>query len=449
VVVHGVGSQWPAVPGRRLFVEVTSVAQAHTAIRTGASGLIAKGAEAGGQVGLTTTFVLLQQLLADPLIEIPIWAAGGIGPHTAAAAIAGGAAGVVLDAQLALVAEADFPAEVAAAIRVMDGTETAVIGNHRLFTRPGLPVVDPESVASRLGARHLGALPIGQDGALANPLARRYVTAGGVVAAIRAAITDALRSAQSLSTQGWRPLVVQGPMTRVSDQAGFAAAVATAGGLPFLALALSDGNQTRALLEQTAAAMDGRPWGVGILGFVPPELREAQLAAVHQVRPPYALIAGGRPAQAARLETAGIETFLHVPSPSLLDRFLAEGARRFVFEGQECGGHIGRLASFPLWEMQLQRLLDYDDAHGCAASRARYSGRGVDGHRVPVHPASGRRRRHCRRLPKGGPGLCEHRVVGDRARALHPLRGFAVCPHVRREQGTVVGRRNPARSNVD
>jgi len=366
VVVHGVGSQWPAVPGRRLFVEVTSVAQAHTAIRTGASGLIAKGAEAGGQVGLTTTFVLLQQLLADPLIEIPIWAAGGIGPHTAAAAIAGGAAGVVLDAQLALVAEADFPAEVAAAIRVMDGTETAVIGNHRLFTRPGLPVVDPESVASRLGARHLGALPIGQDGALANPLARRYVTAGGVVAAIRAAITDALRSAQSLSTQGWRPLVVQGPMTRVSDQAGFAAAVATAGGLPFLALALSDGNQTRALLEQTAAAMDGRPWGVGILGFVPPELREAQLAAVHQVRPPYALIAGGRPAQAARLETAGIETFLHVPSPSLLDRFLAEGARRFVFEGQECGGHIGRLASFPLWEMQLQRLLDYDDAHGCA-----------------------------------------------------------------------------------
>ena len=367
VVVRGVGSQWPAVPGRRLFIEVTSVAQAHTAIRAGAYGLIAKGSEAGGKVGITTTFVLLQQLLADPLIEVPIWAAGGIGPHTAAAAIAGGAAGVVLDAQLALVRGADLPAEVAAAIQVMDGTETAVIGEHRLYTRPDLPVVDPESVGSRLGARHLGALPIGQDGALAGPLARRYVTAGGVVTATRAAITDALRSAQSQSAQGWRPLVVQGPMTRVSDQAGFAAAVATAGGLPFLALALSDGTQTRALLEQTAAALDGRPWGVGILGFVPPELREAQLAAVHQMRPPYALIAGGRPAQAARLEAAGIETFLHVPSPSLLDRFLAEGARRFVFEGQECGGHIGRLASFPLWETQLQRLLDYDDVHGCAS----------------------------------------------------------------------------------
>jgi NAD(P)H-dependent flavin oxidoreductase YrpB (nitropropane dioxygenase family) len=66
------------------------------------------------------------------------------------------------------------------------------------------------------------------------------------------------------------------------------------------------------------------------------------------------------------LEAAGIATFLHVPSPGLLDRFLAEGARRFVFEGRECGGHIGPQASFPLWESQLQRLLRYDDAHGCA-----------------------------------------------------------------------------------
>lgn len=366
VVVGDVGSQWQAVPGRRLFVEVTSVAQAHTAVRAGACGLIAKGAEAGGKVGITTTFVLLQQLLADPLIEVPIWAAGGIGPHTAAAAIAGGAAGVVLDAQLALVAEADLPPPVAAAIRAMDGTETAVIGGCRLFTRPDLPVAHSDTPCE-LGARHLEALPIGQDGALAGPLARRYVTAGGVVAAVRAAITEALRAAGSQSARGVRPLVVQGPMTRVSDQAGFATAVAAAGGLPFLALALSDGDQTRALLEQTATTMDGRPWGVGILGFVPPEIRQAQLAALHQVRPPYALIAGGRPAQAASLEAAGIQTFLHVPSPSLLDRFLAEGSRRFVFEGQECGGHVGRLASFPLWEMQLQRLLDYDDGHGRAA----------------------------------------------------------------------------------
>ncbi|MFN2494667.1 MAG: SDR family oxidoreductase [Pseudonocardiaceae bacterium] len=366
VVVHGAGSQWPSAPGRRAFIEVISVAQARAAVQAGAHGLIAKGAEAGGRVGATTTFMLLQQLLADPQIGVPIWAAGGIGPHTAAAAVAGGAAGVVLDTQLALVTEADLPADVAAAIRVMDGAETAVIGGHRLYTRPDLPAVDPDTVAARLGARELRALPVGQDGALAAPLARRYVTAGGVVTAIRAAVIDQLRSAQQHTAQGVRPLVVQGPMTRVSDQAGFAAAVAEAGGLPFLALALGSGEQARLLLQQTADQLGTRPWGVGILGFVPPEIREAQLAAVHEVRPPYALIAGGRPAQAAPLEAAGIETFLHVPSPGLLDQFLAEGARRFVFEGRECGGHVGPRASFPLWEIQVQRLLEYDDAHGCA-----------------------------------------------------------------------------------
>ncbi|MGH3699879.1 MAG: SDR family NAD(P)-dependent oxidoreductase [Pseudonocardiaceae bacterium] len=363
VVVHGPGSWWPSAPGRRALVEVTTVVEARAAVRAGAYGLIAKGAEAGGQVGSTTTFVLLQQLLADPQIRIPVWAAGGIGLHTAAAAVAGGAAGVVLDAQLALVAEAGLPAEVAAAIRVMDGSETAVVGGHRLYTRPGLPTVDPDTVATRLGARDLSVLPIGQDGALAAPLAQRYVTAGGVVTAVRTAIIAQIRTAQ---TQATRPLVVQGPMTRVSDQAGFAAAVAAAKGLPFLALSLSSGEQARVLLEQTAAQLAGRPWGVGILGFVPPDLREAQLAAVHQVRPPYALIAGGRPAQAVPLDAAGIETFLHVPSPGLLDRFLDEGARRFVFEGRECGGHVGPRASFALWEIQLQRLLSYDDTHGCA-----------------------------------------------------------------------------------
>ena len=33
-----------------------------------------------------------------------------------------------------------------------------------------------------------------------------------------------------------------------------------------------------------------------------------------------------------------------------------EGARRFVFEGSECGGHIGPLSSAALWDAQLETL---------------------------------------------------------------------------------------------
>ncbi|REE95372.1 type I polyketide synthase [Thermomonospora umbrina] len=365
----------PYMPGRRLLVEVVDADEAHAAVRLGADGLIARGCEAGGRVGELTTFVLLQRLLGDPTVARPVWAAGGVGPHTASAVVAGGAEGVVLDAQLALVRESDLPADVAAAIAAMDGGETRVVAGHRVFTRPDLPVfhtADPREVEARLDALDLctGLLPIGQEGAFARPLADRYKTAGGVVRAVRDRIDGhldaAVRTAPLAPSQEGYP-VFQGPMTRVSDRPAFAAVVAREGGVPFLALALMTGKETRTLLTETAERLGDRPWGVGVLGFAPPEVRAAQLAAVQEARPPYALIAGGRPAHAAPLEAAGIATFLHVPSPGLLERFLAEGARRFVFEGSECGGHVGPRASLPLWEAQVARLLEFTDEHPDAA----------------------------------------------------------------------------------
>ena len=37
--------------------------------------------------------------------------------------------------------------------------------------------------------------------------------------------------------------------------------------------------------------------------------------------------------------------------------YIEQGARRFVFEGRECGGHIGPITSFPLWEQMIEMLL--------------------------------------------------------------------------------------------
>ncbi|MFE1172375.1 SDR family NAD(P)-dependent oxidoreductase [Streptomyces sp. NPDC058773] len=391
-------ADWADGGRRRVWAEVTTPEEAAAACAAGVSALVARGHESGGRVGELTTCVLLQRLLSDPSVSVPVLAAGGIGPHTAAAAVAGGAAGVLLDSQLALTTEgADrLPRAVAAAIRAMDGSETTLVAGHRVLLRPELrpPAAvtddaagegeakdgptghapDPARVATRLGARNLPGqlLPIGQEGAFAARLAARHRTTGGIVQAVRAAVTGHLAAAARIRPLAPRPgarhlPVAQGPMTRVSDEAGFAAAVAAEGGLPFLALAVMDGAQVRRLLAETAERLGERPWGVGLLGFAPPELRREQLAAVAEFAPEYALIAGGRPAQAAPLEAAGTRTYLHVPAPALLERYLAEGARRFVFEGQECGGHIGPRGSFPLWEEQIERLTAHARTHGGTA----------------------------------------------------------------------------------
>ncbi|GAA2829245.1 SDR family oxidoreductase [Kitasatospora sp. CM 4170] len=369
VVVDSEAGGWDVgrlADGYRVLVEVTDLPAALAAVRSGAHGLVVRGCESGGRVGDLSTFVLLQQVLAAPGIDLPVWACGGIGPRTATAAVAGGAAGVVLDSQLALLAESAISDEAAAVVRGMDGSETGVVDGRRVLRR------------SRRGepAHPSMILAIGQDGFLAERFAARWKTAAAAVRAVRDGVLAGLRSVApegaAASLLGPRaPLsralgtalpVAQGPMTRVSDQPAFAAAVAEAGALPFVALALTDAGGTRDLLARTGAAAGELPWGVGVLGFAPEELRNAQLAEVLAARPDHALIAGGRPSQARVLEEAGIRTFLHVPSPGLLRQFLEAGARRFVFEGSECGGHVGPQHSFPLWEAQSAVLEDFLDA---------------------------------------------------------------------------------------
>ncbi|MFF2009650.1 SDR family NAD(P)-dependent oxidoreductase [Streptomyces sp. NPDC058195] len=362
-------------PGRRVLVEVTSLAEAHEAARDGAHGLVARGHESGGRVGELSTFILLQQILADEALDLPVWACGGIGPYSAAAAVAGGAAGVVIDTQLALFDEAESPAGAADALRGLDGSETVVHHGHRVLRRRGpgapRPPEDAAEFAARIGADDLRTqfLPVGQDVYLAGSFARRYPNVSRALRAVRDAVAGALSEgargdALAAGSPGARTLgcalpIAQGPMTRVSDRPAFAAAVADEGGLPFLALALAGPERTRAMLEETRDLLKERAWGVGILGFADDAVKDAQLEVVRELRPSHAIIAGGRPAQAAALEAEGITAFLHVPSPGLLRQFLAAGARRFVFEGSECGGHVGPRGSFPLWQAQTEVLLDF------------------------------------------------------------------------------------------
>ena len=390
--------------GRHAYVVVRTLEEARAGQAAGADALIAKGHEAGGWVGAETAFVLLQRLI--PRVDVPVWIQGGVGLHTASACFLAGAAGGVLDSQLLLTRESPLPEHVRARIASMDGSETVCLGSaagasFRAYSRPDLPVVDDlrrvetalfvneerdeaaaawrASVRSRVGWEQpeTQVLAVGQDAAFASSLARRFGTVGGVLAGLRRAIVDHCRTACRLNplaeggllaqSHGTRYPIVQGPMTRVSDRAEFAEAVAGAGALPFLALALMRGSEIAELLAKTRDLLGEKPWGVGVLGFVPPELRTEQMEVIRAYRPPFALIAGGRPDQARALEAEGVPTYLHVPSPGLLQMFLRDGARRFVFEGRECGGHVGPRTSFVLWESMVETMLESLPATASAA----------------------------------------------------------------------------------
>ncbi|MCA1601958.1 MAG: SDR family NAD(P)-dependent oxidoreductase [Acidobacteria bacterium] len=380
--------------GVRVLVQVTCSEDAEWAEQLGADGLVVKGNESGGRVGEETTFILLQRIVLKT--SLPVWARGGVGLHTAAACLTVGATGVVLDWQLALCEESGLPEPVKVRVARMDGSETAILGQdcpirYRVYARPGETAYfelkafeeaealqaasDPAMLAAwekAVGARVVDGrdlLMIGQDAAFAAPLAEKYRTVGGICRAINrearrqcrtAANLQALRPGGALAqSHETRYPIVQGPMTRVSDRADFALAVAEGGALPFLALALLRGPQVAKLLEETKQKLGNRPWGIGILGFVPKKLREEQLSEVVKHSPPYAIIAGGRPDQAEALERGGIHTYLHVPSPELLKMFLKSGARRVIFEGRECGGHVGPRTSFVLWESMIRVILTH------------------------------------------------------------------------------------------
>ena len=381
-----------------VICEAVNIQEAILAQEAGADAVVARGNECGGRVGEETSFVLLQRLVKE--LKLPVWVQGGVGLHSAAAVLAAGAKGIVLDSQLLLTRESPLSIEQKEKLSNFDGTETEVISHgkeqFRVCSRPAddsLKSMLAERKANVANAHLTESMPLpgllrhfltdaarsarsqlpahcelGQDIAFAASLARRYGSVAALVTAIKAqarfnldlaAKQQVLAEGAALAaSHGMKYPILQGAMTRVSDTAEFALKVQEGGGLPFLALALMRKAEIQPLLEESCKKLSGGTWGVGMLGFVPPELRQEQLQLVLEHRPPCALIAGGRPDQAKELEAAGIKTYLHVPSPALLESFVEMGAKRFIFEGKECGGHVGPRSSFVLWECMIETLLN-------------------------------------------------------------------------------------------
>jgi acyl transferase domain-containing protein/NAD(P)H-dependent flavin oxidoreductase YrpB (nitropropane dioxygenase family)/NAD(P)-dependent dehydrogenase (short-subunit alcohol dehydrogenase family) len=394
------GAPLRGAPGRHanrhILAEVLSVDEASAwSAMPGIDGLVAAGTEAGGWSGGPTGFILLQALLRQG--NARVYVRGGVGEHGAAACRAGGGAGVVLDDQVLLMPESPLPDAWRVLISRADGTDSLMLGEHldlrcRIFGHPSFIAL--KAMAARDSALEIaeGSLeerralwraeigprmrfeapeksiwPIGQSIGLAEGFRRRFRSTGRAVQAILNKTQDQIDLARRLAplaadsplavSHGLRYPFVQGPMTRVSDNASFAKAVAGAGALPMLALGVMRGPQVETLLAETARSLGDLPWGSGVLGFMDPEVRKEQLAVVKKFKPPFAVVAGGRADIAEELESAGIRAYLHVPTVALLGSVIQRGLKRFVFEGRECGGHVGPLGSLALWEGMTEALL--------------------------------------------------------------------------------------------
>lgn len=369
--------------GIRLFAEAIRCDSHALSVR--ADALVLKGHECGGLVSEQTAFVLLQEFRRAT--DLPLLMRGGVTPETAAAAIVGGAAGVVLHDEIMLLQESPLvdPAR-KRRIESLSGSETVQIAtlDGACYIR-GLD--SPVGAASGLLAARLkagesaadiaadltwaagGFAPAGQGLALARGLARRWHTLGRLVGAIRTAVAElppraadraALTEGGPLAVSlGTRYPILQGPMTRVSDVSDFFLRVAEGGALPFAALSLLNGESTRTLMEQTRDMLGDRPWGVGLLGFADVSVLKPQMLEINRLRPKFAIIAGARINQVLELEGKGIATFVHAAAAGIVTHYLEEGVRRFILEGRECGGHVGPMSSFVLWSAVVDALRDH------------------------------------------------------------------------------------------
>ncbi len=373
--------------GVQILVEIKTLHWPDREIAKYVNGLVLKGNESGGFVGGDSSYIMFQKWLKKT--NLPLYLRGGVTPYVAASCHALGCAGGVLDSQVLLLEESPLAEELSPLLSKLSGNETVAVGDgetgkyFRLLVRPGLVKArefctqgegkDYTALRDLVGSAIVwdneksSLLPVGQDVCFAGPWKEKYGHLANVFTAIDRAVDENLLQAtvdrpflkdsplaQFLGTD--LP-IVQGPMSRVSDNPEFAEAVSRGGGLPMLALGLSKGKALVDLLEKTQKALGDNPWGVGVLGFAPQDLLDEQITPLKKYGPGFAVIAGGRPDQAVKFQQYGIVSFLHVPSANLIPLFLQQGARSFIFEGRECGGHIGPLSSFVLWSTMIDALV--------------------------------------------------------------------------------------------
>ncbi len=361
--------------------------------------VVVRGAEAGGCISRYTAFILLQWYLEKS--DFPVFVHGGVGFHTAAGMFGAGASGVVLDSQLYLTDEAPVAPAFREQFKKVEEFDSISIGRTlpfrvRFFSKLATKVVkelgemesallnqadEAEVLRREIEKRYTpvnteGVNPVqslfymGQDGVFAKHFVSestdvasvidRFFTRVGELTALVDAHDPLKENSPFAKELGTRYPIMQGPMANISDNADFAETVYREGGLPYFAMGSLPADLAEKIIEEGSRKVPR--FGAGLIGIE--ALNGAvvkHIETVKKYKVPFALFAGGIPAQAIELEAAGTKTFLHTPASGMLKNAIASGCSRFIFEGTEAGGHVGRLSSMVLWEMGITHLLKQSD----------------------------------------------------------------------------------------
>jgi NAD(P)H-dependent flavin oxidoreductase YrpB (nitropropane dioxygenase family) len=145
--------------GAKVMHMVAALPDAHRAAEAGADVIVAQGTEGGGHVGLIGTCVIVRQV-AKAVAPIPVLAAGGVADGAGlAAALALGAAGVLLGTRFLATDEAPIGPYMKDAIVRSDGHDTVLTTIPDAFSGRDWPGAYDRVARTRFVERWLGREP--------------------------------------------------------------------------------------------------------------------------------------------------------------------------------------------------------------------------------------------------------------------------------------------------
>ena len=334
-LVRGARSQSRTAHLRRMHVDRRGRV---LALATGVDGLMAKGHEAGGFVGEETTFILIQRLLADT--SVPVWAYGGIGLHAPRLLRVAGLCGCRAGCAVRAGAGVDVSVRTSrprcdgwkGTRRICLGIESRRSATACIAAREwppsrrcsGWSASLLTAVRSEARARWRAAIrerigwdrpevevwPLGQDAAFAAPLASRFHTVAGIVGGLAECGREP-RRAGAVAKRA-RSRCAAGPRSRdrISDPAGTDDArqrhrrvrrgrARRAGRCRFWRSRCCEARRCSTLARRNPRAGSATARGASASSdSCRPSCARSSSRSSQRIRPPFAIIAGGRPDQA-------------------------------------------------------------------------------------------------------------------------------------------------------